>query len=129
MIGVDSSVLIDLLRNRNLATKLDTNEDLCTSEIVVYEILFGIHASQHFSDKKLKEFEAILDTFAYVFPIERKASALAAKIGGKLSKAGQTVQHTDILIAASLLASGCSKLVTKNTKDFSRIEGLEIMVF
>lgn len=127
MIGVDSSVLVDLFRSGNLAAKIDVAGDLCTSEIVVYELLFGIHASQNFSQKKLEEFEAVLDTFAYIFPIERKASTLAAEIGGKLSKAGQTVHDTDVLIAASILANGCNKLMTKNVRDFSRIDGLEVV--
>ena len=131
MIGIDSSVLIDLLRNRLKAEKLNRflEEGLCTSEIVVYEILYGVYKAENFSQRQLKECEAVIDAFSYVFPIERKASELAAKIAGKLAKAGQTIQHSDALIAGSLLANGCRKFVTKNVKDFERIEGLEILKF
>ncbi|MBI2581414.1 type II toxin-antitoxin system VapC family toxin, partial [Candidatus Woesearchaeota archaeon] len=68
-----------------------------------------------------------IDAFSYVFPIERKASTLAAKIAGRLAKAGQTIQHSDALIAGSLLANGCKKLLTKNIKDFERVPGMEVV--
>lgn len=39
MIGVDTSVIIDILRNKASAAKLQeyADEELCTSEIAVYE--------------------------------------------------------------------------------------------
>lgn len=129
MIGVDSSILIDLLRGKLAAGKLNRfpEEELCTSEIVIYEILYGVYRAEHFSERQLKECEAVIDAFSYVFPIERKASTLAAKIAGRLAKAGQTIQHSDALIAGSLLANGCKKLLTKNIKDFERVPGMEVI--
>lgn len=129
MIGVDGSVLIDFLRGKSFADKLQRYSEvsLCTSEIVVYEILYGLYASNQFSDKKVKEFEAVLDAFDYVFPVERNASIIAAKIAGRLSKQGQTIRHSDALIAGTLLANGCKRFMTKNIKDFVRIKELEIV--
>lgn len=129
MIGVDSSVLIDILRGKSSAGKLQHYSEggLCTSEIVVYEILYGLYASNQFSHEKVGEFEAVIDTFDYVFPVERNASVIAAKIAGRLSKQGQTIQHSDALIAGSLLANGCKKFMTKNKKDFERVKELELI--
>ncbi len=129
MIGIDSNILIDLLRRKESFLKLNKYEaeDFCTSEIVVYEILYGIYAAHYDSDKKLKEFNAILDTFSYIFPIDSKASQKAAEIAGKLSRSGQTISHTDALIAGSLLANGCMNFITKNKKDFEKIKELKIL--
>ena len=129
MIGIDSNILINILRNKTFAIRLEkySAEDLCTSEIVVYEILFGVFASQQFSEQKLREFYAVLDTFTHIFPIDRKVSLYAAKIAGRLSKSGQTIEHSDALIAGSLLANGCNKFITENVKDFERIKELEII--
>lgn len=129
MIGIDSSILIDLLRNKLEAEKLSSflEDGICTSEIVVYEMLYGVYKARNFSHRQLKECEAVIDTFSSVFPIERKASVTAAKISGKLAKEGQTIQHSDALIAGSLLANGCKKFITKNVKDFERIEELELI--
>ena len=131
MIGVDSSILVDLLRGKLATGKLGRflEEGLCTSEIVVYEILYGVYKAEHFSEKQLEECEAMIDAFSYVFPIGRTASMMAAKIAGKLAKAGQTIQHSDSLIAGSLLANGCQKIITKNVKDFERIKELEVIAF
>ena len=128
MLGVDSSILVDVLRNRD-AAKLEklSAEDLCTSEIVVYELLYGIYANKHFSEQKLRELWAVLDTFTYIFQIERKTSIMAAQIAGKLSKAGQTIGDADALIAGNLLANGCTRFITKNVKDFERIKELKLV--
>ncbi len=129
MIGVDSDVLINILRNKDFIVKLEkySNEDLCTSEIVVYEIIYGLYAASYFNEKKAKEFYSILDTFTHVFPIDRKSAVYAAKIAGMLSKAGDSIEHRDALIAASLIVNGCRRFITGNVKDFEKIKELEII--
>lgn len=129
MIGIDSSVLIDILRNKETAAKIHdyADEDFCTSEIVIYEILYGIYASRTGNERKLKEFMAVLDTFTHIFPVNRKVSLRAAQIAGKLSREGKTISHTDTLIAGSLLVNGCTKFMTANIKDFERIKELELI--
>jgi predicted nucleic acid-binding protein len=131
MIGIDSNILINILRNKDFTFRLKEhiNEDLCTSEIVVYEILYGLHAAHNISEKRFGEFYALLDSFTHIFPIDRRASMYAARIAGNLSKSGQTIEHRDALIAGSLIASGCKKFITENIKDFERIRELEIVRF
>ncbi len=130
MIGVDSSTLIDLLRNRppaGILRYLSEEDQLCTSEIVVYEVLCGIYSARHSTEQRIKEFTAILDSFTFIFPIGRASSVKAAQLAGHLSKAGQTIGHADALIAGNLLANGCRKFITKNVKDFERIKELELV--
>ena len=130
MIGVDSSVIIDLLRNKlpeRTLRELSQEDQLCTSEIVVYEVLCGIYSAQHSTEQRLKEFTAILDSFTFIFPVERATSVRAAQIAGRLSKSGLTAQHNNILIAGSLLANGCKRFFTKNVKDFERVKELELI--
>ena len=130
MIGIDSSVLIDMLRNKlpeRSLRELSKEDQLCTSEIVVYEVLCGIYSAQHSTEQRLKEFTAMLDSFTFIFPVERATSIRAAQIAGKLLKSGQTIEHTDSLIAGSLLANGCKRFITKNVKDFERIKELELI--
>jgi predicted nucleic acid-binding protein len=131
MIGIDSNILINVLRNKDVIAKLKmyANEDLCTSEIVVYEIFYGLYAAQHFNENRINEFYAILDTFTHIFPIDRRASVYAAKIAGNLSKTGNTIDHRDALIAGSLIVNGCNKFITENVKDFEKIKELEIVKF
>ena len=131
MIGVDSSVIIDVLRNKSSKNKLEmfANEDFCTSEIVVYEVLCGIYASKQMTEKQIDDFKAVLDTFLHVFPINRNASEQAAKITGRLSKAGKMIGHSDALIAGSLLVNGCRNIMTKNVSEFERIQEIKIIQY
>ncbi len=129
MMGIDTNILISIFRKKENAAILEkfASDDMCTSEIVIYELLYGIFASQTNKDARLKEFNALLDTFAYIFPIDRKASTKAAEIAGKLSREGKSISHTDALIAGSLLANGCNKFLTYNKKEFENIQGLELL--
>ncbi|MBI2141528.1 type II toxin-antitoxin system VapC family toxin [Candidatus Woesearchaeota archaeon] len=129
MIGLDSSVLIEILRDRASVAELRkySEEEFCTSEIAAFEILYGAYALPKLNERKLMAAETLLDSLAYVFPVERKAARKAAEIAGHLSKSGQTIGHTDALIAGSLLANGCKKFITKNIKDFERIKELELV--
>lgn len=129
MIGIDSNIIIDLLKDKNFAIKLQDyiKEDVYTSEIVIYEVLYGVYAAKHINDMEIKKLEDFIDSFANIFPIDRKASIYAAKLAGRLKKEGNIIGDNDILIAGSLLANGCTKFITKNKKDFGRIKELEII--
>lgn len=131
MIGVDSTFLVDLLKskaNHNLFSPY-AEEDLCTCEIVVYEVLQGLYGSKYFNEKLLEAFEALLDTFTFIFPIDRKASRMAAKIGSQLLRTGNKIGHSDILIAGSFLANGCTTILTRNVKDFERIKEMRVLFY
>lgn len=129
MLGIDTNIVIQILRSRESVEKLQLlhTEDLCTCEVVVYELLYGVHKARLFSAQRLKEIEAILDTFVYIFPLDRRASLLAAEIAGELTKSGRMIEHRDAMIAGCLLANGCKKLLTQNTKDFENIPQLRLV--
>lgn len=129
MIGIDSNIIINILRDKKFAFEMQNylKEEIYTSEIVVYEILYGLFASEQITDQKTKELEDFIDSFTYIFPVDRKASVYAAKLGGRLSKEGKIIGDNDILIAGTLLANGCKRFITKNIKDFSKIKELEII--
>lgn len=131
MIGIDSNAIIDVLKNNQASIKKLSElppDELCTSEIVVYEILFGIFLSKN-PEKRLKQFKALLDTFAFIFPVDRKASLKSAEISAKLANLGKMTEHQDALIAGSLIANGCSRFVTKNVKDFKNIAELNVISY
>lgn len=129
MIGVDTNIIVDILRKHMSLEKLQqyADEDLWTSEVVAYELLYGAYASKEMTAEKIKYVEAILDTFIAIIPFNRKAVVKAAKIGGRLTKQGQMIDHMDILIAGSLIAHGCTKFLTKDKQDFERIKELEVI--
>jgi predicted nucleic acid-binding protein len=122
MLGVDSSIIIDLLRGNSFKALED--EELWTSEIVVYELLIGMYASL---PSKVHMLDEILDTFHHIIPFTRRESMKAAELQASCMKQGRIMQHTDALIAGSLIASGCTRFLTLNKKDFEKVPGLHIV--
>ena len=60
-----------------------------------------------------------------VIPFNRDEAAAAARIRAKLERAGTPLGPMDTLIAGTALAHRAT-LVTRNTGEFSRVEGLQV---
>ena len=91
--------------------------------IVLFELEVGIAKSS--SPRKrisqLKDFTALVNVIPFG-PVEAKT---AAQIRAKLEKKGIPIGPYDVLIAAYAKAKNLI-LVTHNTKEFKRIEGLRL---
>ncbi len=128
MKAVDTTFLIDLLRGDSEAAvkarKLDEEGGAATTEINVFEIVYGIYSSQMGVQKtKMARAEALLSRLE-IFPLNHLSALTAAKILGKLTREGQMINVMDGLIAGILLAHRCKTIVTRNVKDFSRVPGI-----
>jgi tRNA(fMet)-specific endonuclease VapC len=107
-----------------LAQKIDAtdNTDLCTSIIVACELRFG---AEKRGSKKLSEWvEITLEEFD-VQPFSEDADRHYALLRTALEHKGTPIGQHDMLIAAHALALDAT-LVTDNTREFSRIEGLRL---
>ncbi len=128
MICIDSDCLIDFLRNKPNAVKAvqKYKEELITTEINRFQILFGIYDKKIINEKELqsaKEFFSSLE----VFPFDEDCGEEAAKILVQLRKNGQEIEESDCFIAASIKKQKCNKILTGNTKHFKRIEDIEVL--
>lgn len=96
---------------------------ICVSSITLAELEYGV-ANSAFPEQNaaaLLRFLAILD----ILPFEGKAAAAYGRIRAALQKQGILIGSLDMLIAAHAKAAGCV-LVTNNTREFSRIDGLPV---
>ncbi len=91
--------------------------------IVLYELKVGIGKSGTSKKRKiqLKEFASLVK----IIPFGYEEARCAANIRVKLERKGVPIGPYDILIAASALADR-GTLVTRNLKEFERVEGLKI---
>ena len=64
-----------------------------------------------------------------IFTLNKNSAFVAAKIGAELSSQGQIIEDLDIMVAGICLSNGCTKIVTKNIKHFSRIKGLKVETY
>ena len=94
------------------------------SWITLAELEFGVAKSQH-----LEKNQAALDEF--VLPLEianfdREAARVYGRVRATLEKKGTPLGALDMMIGAHALSLGVT-LATNNTKEFSRITGLNIV--
>jgi tRNA(fMet)-specific endonuclease VapC len=89
--------------------------------IALYELEVGIAKSTS-PQKRRKQLDELL-RWARVLPFARAEARTAAKIRAELERNGSPVGPLDTLIAGTALAHGAT-LVTRNVKEFGRIEGL-----
>ena len=99
-------------------------KDIFIPSIVVYELEVGI-AKLNDSQKRQEQLKRLLSQIT-IIDFAQKEAVQSAKIRADLEKKGTRIGSIDVLIA------GCAKaknlvLVTRNTKEFQRVENLQIV--
>ena len=130
MICLDTSFILDLLKEEPyslIKVKSLAGENLASTEINYFEVLFGIFKRQEISQKELGIVKDFFSSIK-VYHLDGPSSYNAAEIAGELSKQGLTIETNDFLIAGICLANNC-KILTKDVKHFSRIKGLKVETY
>lgn len=132
MICLDSSLIVDFLRNKNEAVDIITNlrnEDVVTTIINVYELESGIWVMKNANYvMRLNNLNTFLSGMG-ILQLNANSISRSAEIFGELSKGGKIIEDLDILIAGICLANNCNAIITKNIKHFSRIKGLKVETY
>lgn len=123
---LDTNILSDLIRNPfgPVAQRIEAvgAKAVCTSIIVAAELRYG--CAKKGSPRLQARVEDILATIP-VLPLEVPADADYGRQRAQLEASGQSIGGNDLLIASHALALGLT-LVTHNTREFSRIAGLQV---
>ena len=123
---LDTNILSDLIRNPfgPVAQRIEAvgAKAVCTSIIVAAELRYG--SAKKGSPRLQARVEDILATIP-VLTLEVPADADYGRQRAQLEASGQPIGGNDLLIAAHALALGLT-LVTHNTREFSRIAGLQV---
>lgn len=124
---LDTNVCIRLLNNtspavRNrLAVEQPENIYLCT--VVQVELYYGAYRSAN-PEPNI----ALLERFfsqSSILPLDVRAARITGQLRAQLAALGTPIGPYDLQIAAIALANNLT-LVTHNTREFSRVEGLRI---
>jgi len=127
----DTSFVIDLFKHDPKAMKKAREADespsaKAISVITVHEVLRGIYYL--YRGERLKEklglAESSLGRF-YAVPYTYQVAKRAAELDASLARRGEMLGLADVAIAATAMAHGFI-LVTRDTKDYKRIEGLKL---
>lgn len=122
---LDTNAVIAILEEPSAATarraKRERIEDLGVSSIVAHELFFGAFKSRR-GTYNLNRLDGMR------FPIidfDRDDARRAGLIRAELAASGTLIGPYDVLIAGQALSRGLI-LVTHNTREFSRVPGLQI---
>ena len=122
---LDTNICIYIIKNKPQSVKERFREfeigELCISTITVSELMYGAFKSEH-REKNLKAIESFLMPFEIV-EYDFMASVEYGRIRAYLEKKGQVIGNMDMQIAGHAFALDLV-LVTNNTREFERVEGL-----
>ena len=100
--------------------------EVTVPSIVVYELQYGLRRlPTEAGRERLRALRAFLKPLE-ILPFNENCAELAAEIRSDLEKRGIPIGPHDILIAATAIGHN-AKLVTRNTREFSRIKALELV--
>lgn len=127
MYMLDTNILIYAMRHPKdaICDKLIEHSavDICISSITYAELELGVLRSSN----PIRNRQALIATLVGVEILDFgvREAVIFAEIKAALMKAGIVIEDMDIMIASHAMATGC-RLVTNNTRHFSRIANLEI---
>jgi tRNA(fMet)-specific endonuclease VapC len=125
---LDSNVWITLIRQKSpaLDSRFRANAgsaDIRTCAIVNAELWYGCARSAKPAQNRAA-LESLLAPFP-ILPFDDASARQFATIRQHLQSTGQVIGPYDLQIAAIATANGCT-LVTHNTQEFSRVDGLTL---
>ncbi len=124
---LDSNVCIRLINNSSLAVKnrlaAQQPEDILVSTITQLELYYGAYRSAQ-QERNLEILQRFFSQFT-IIPLDPEAARIAGRIRAELAASGTPIGPYDVQIAAIAMANNLI-VVTHNTKEFSRVNGLQI---
>ncbi|MEO6832307.1 MAG: type II toxin-antitoxin system VapC family toxin [Chitinophagaceae bacterium] len=122
---LDTNICAYFLNGKfNLEAKIEEVgiENCCVSEITIAELKYGVAKSVH-KEKNRKTLETFQAKFGIlpIFP----ALEIYATEKARLKTKGKILDDFDLLIGSTAMFNNLT-LVTKNTSDFDRLEGIII---
>jgi tRNA(fMet)-specific endonuclease VapC len=125
---LDTNVCIDVLRGRKKVVDRLAScrpKDCFISVVTEFELFQGADRApvEHREDESVKVSRLVASL--QVLPLDSECARIAARLNAGLLNRGTPVSITDVLIAATGLRHQWT-IVTNNTKDFLKIDGLTL---
>jgi predicted nucleic acid-binding protein len=123
---VDTTFLIDLLRGDPSAVAvseaLEREGGAGTTSINLYELFTGIYHVAG-SDRRVEQAERMVSRLE-VFSLDEASAKSAAAMTALQRRSGVPLDVLDTLIAATGAAHGCTTVITRNIRHYSKIPGI-----
>jgi len=110
---------------KSLNAALRLADDLYVPSVGVHELWFGVSRSHRTQVNSYNLVQFLRDPFQ-VLDFDRNDARVAGEIRAELARRGTPIGPFDTLIAGQALARGFT-LVTANTREFARVDGLKLV--
>jgi tRNA(fMet)-specific endonuclease VapC len=124
---LDTNVCVRYLNGRSLSIRerlqVTDVEDIAVCSVVKAELFYGANRSNN-PQRTFANQQQFLNLFVSL-PFDDEAASIYGRIRAQLSARGTPIGSNDLQIAAIALAHDLT-LVTHNTGEFSRVEGLRL---
>jgi tRNA(fMet)-specific endonuclease VapC len=125
---LDTNACIDIINGRSVPVRARLQEVMsegsvvCVSSVVLHELWYGVAKSAQ-PESNTARMHAFLAGPFEILPWDDADARAAGEVRALLEKEGQMIGAYDALIAAQAIRRGIT-LVTANTREFKRIDGL-----
>ena len=123
---LDTDMVIYTIKSRPEEIKkmfVAHHEQTCVSTITLMELVYGAEKSAD-PRRNLNQVEGLIARLE-VLPYDGNAARHSGEIQAELSKSGKLIDPYDLMIAGHARSLGCI-LVTNNTGEFARVDGLRL---
>lgn len=124
---LDTNVCVMYLNGRSMSVRDRLHSismgEMAVCSIVKAELFYGAMRSNN-PIRTLERQQRFLLSFASL-PFDDEVAIVCGQIRARLASAGTPIGACDLLIAAIALANNLT-LVTHNTREFERVEGLQV---
>ena len=130
MIFVDSDCIIDFLRGDESAIEIIAENlgNLVTSEINSFEVFFGIYNKKDIPKNEIASCEKFFERIN-VLAFDSQCGRSSAILLNELKEKGVEINQNDCLIISIMKKHGCEKIITRNKKHYSRVEGINVLEY
>jgi tRNA(fMet)-specific endonuclease VapC len=122
---LDANAVITLLENRSagLARRVRQHavSDIAISSIVLHELYFGAFKSRRVTENAHRVNALLFE----VLEFDKEDARQAGEVRALLAGAGSPIGPYDVLIAGQAISRN-RVVVTRNTREFARVPGLQI---
>lgn len=124
---LDTSVIIDYLRNKPAALDLVDNLDgeLVSSFVCLAELYEGVFRVEN-HDEVEKGVVTFFEGLSKIYGLDEYTARAFGEIRAMLKQHGEVIEDLDILIGATCIVNNLT-LITFNPSHFQRIKNLEII--
>jgi tRNA(fMet)-specific endonuclease VapC len=124
---LDTNVCVMYLNGRSVLVRdrlrSISTEEIAVCSVVKAELFYGAMRSNN-PTRTLERQQGFLQSFISL-PFDDEAAIICGQVRARLASAGTPIGAHDLLIAAIALVNNLT-LTTHNTREFERVEGLQI---